>query len=431
MYIVHRRPHLKKPDLRRLPALAAALLLAVGTGAVCLTMANEPPLLPTTAQPGTVAARGAAGSAAKEAVKVEGLSANPPGVSAKAAILLEASSGKILMEKNAYERLPMASTTKIMTSLLLAERGNLEETLVTTRQMVTVEGSSMGLQAGDTVSYHDLLYGMLLASGNDAANTTAIALGGSLTGFAQMMNDKAAELGLTSTHFVTPSGLDDPEHYTTACDLARLAAYAMENPDFKAAASSKSATLCYGNPPYKRTLSNHNKLLARYEGTIGVKTGFTKKSGRCLVSSAERDGARLIAVTLNAPDDWNDHENLFNFGFSQLENAELDVSLPVDSLQVAGGSADRVALQVIPQSLSLLKGEAARLERKIYLPAFLYTPVEAGQTVGRIEYYLDGERVATAEILAAGQVAPLPEDPQGQREKLFYWLFQLLGRSVR
>lgn len=419
MYIAHHKTRRKKPALRKLPALLAALLLAVGTGAVCLSMASEPPLLPTAAQPGTAA------------VETDGPAADPPGVSAKAAVLIEASSGKILMEKNAYERLPMASTTKIMTALLLAERGNLDETLVTTREMVTVEGSSMGLRAGDTVSYHDLLYGMLLASGNDAANTTAIALGGSLSGFAQMMNDKAADLGLTSTHFVTPSGLDDPDHYTTAYDLARLAAYAMENPDFKAAASSKTATLCYGNPPYKRTLANHNKLLSRYEGTIGVKTGFTKKSGRCLVSSAEREGARLVAVTLNAPDDWNDHENLFNFGFSQLENVELDVSLPIDSLQVAGGNADRVKLQVIPQSLSLFKGEAERLERRIFLPAFLYSPVEAGQTVGRIDYFLDGKTVASAEILAAGQVSPLPVDPDGQREELFYWFFRLLGRSVR
>lgn len=418
MYVTRNKGRRKKSPLRKLPALLAALLLAVGTGAVCLSMASEPPLLSTAALPEATAA------------ETDAPTTEPPGVSAKAAILIETSSGKILMEKNAYERLPMASTTKIMTALLLAERGSLDETLVTTREMVTVEGSSMGLRAGDTVSYHDLLYGMLLASGNDAANTTAIALGGSLTGFARMMNDKAAELGLTSTHFVTPSGLDDPDHYTTAYDLARLAAYAMENPDFKAAASSKTATLCYGNPPYKRTLANHNKLLSRYEGAIGVKTGFTKKSGRCLVSGAERDGARLIAVTLNAPDDWNDHENLFNFGFSQLENVELDVSLPIDSIPVAGGSADRVKLQVIPQSLSLLKGEAQRLERRIYLPAFLYSPVEAGQTVGRIDYLLDSKTVASAEILAAGQVSPMPADPDGQREELFYWFFRLLGKSV-
>ena len=410
------KPHRKKSLLSRLPAVLAAGLMICGGCLVCFSSSADIP---------------APEAAPTAAMQTDAPAASPPSVSAKAAILLDTATGKILMEKNAYDRLPMASTTKIMTSLLLAERGNLDETLVTTREMVTVEGSSMGLRAGDTVSYHDLLYGMLLASGNDAANTTAIALGGSLTGFAQMMNDKAAELGLTSTHFVTPSGLDDEAHYTTAYDLARLAAYAMQNPDFRAAASSKTATLCYGNPPYKRSLANHNKLLSRCEGAVGVKTGFTKKAGRCLVSCAERDGASLVAVTLNAPDDWNDHEALYNFGFSQLENTELDISLPVDSLPVTGGDADRVKLQVFPQTISLFKGEAAQLERKIYLPSFLYSPVEAGQAVGRIDYLLNGEKVASAEIRAAGQVAPLPADPADRKEEILYWFGRLLGSAVR
>ena len=414
-----RNKHRGRPLLSRLPALLAACLMTIGGTAAGLSAIGALPGEPTVTA-----------AAPKKAVLAEGTAAAAPSVSAKSAILIHADSGQILLEKNAYDRLPMASTTKIMTALLLAERGNLEETLVTTREMVTVEGSSMGLRAGDTVSYHDLLYGMLLASGNDAANTTAIALGGSLQGFADLMNQKAAALGLTSTHFVTPSGLDDPEHYTTAYDLARLAAYAMENEDFKNAASSKTATLCYGNPPYKRTLSNHNKLLSRCEGVIGVKTGFTKKSGRCLVSCAEREGGRLIAVTLNAPDDWNDHEAMYDYGFSLLETVELDTSLPTDSLPVVGGDADRVSLQVFPQSLCLLKGEAQKIQRQIYLPEFLYTPVEAGQVVGRIEYTLDGEKLAEAQIRAAGQVSPLPVDPAHQREEVLYWFRRLIGWSI-
>ena len=409
-----------QPLLSRLPALLAAGIMVLGGTAAGLFLLADP-----------TDGQAVETTAPQKAAITETAAASAPSVSARAAILIDAATGKILFEKNAYERLPMASTTKIMTSLLLAERGNLEETLVTTKQMVTVEGSSMGLRAGDTVSYHDLLYGMLLASGNDAANTTAIALGGSLQGFADMMNQKAAELSLTSTHFVTPSGLDDPEHYTTAYDLARLAAYAMENEDFKAAASSKTATLCYGNPPYKRTLSNHNKLLSRCEGVIGVKTGFTKKSGRCLVSCAEREGGRLVAVTLNAPDDWNDHEAMYDYGFSLVETVELDTSLPVDSLPVVGGTADRVALRVFSQSASLIKGEAQRIQRQIFLHPFLYTPVEAGQVVGRIEYTLDGESIAQAEIRAAGQVDTLPPDPSDQREEILYWFRQMIGASVR
>ena len=223
--------------------------------------------------------------------------------SAKAAAVINGDTGEALYAQNADMRLPMASTTKIMTSLLLCEHGNLRNEITVTADMLRVEGSSMGLLPGDTVTLHDLLYGMLLASGNDAANVTAIAISGSVTAFAELMNKRAAELGLKNTHFVTPSGLDAEEHYTTARELALLAAFALKNEEFAKAAASKTATLCYGNPPYKRTISNHNKLLKLYDGAIGVKTGFTKKSGRCLVSAARRDGKLAVAVTLCDPDD--------------------------------------------------------------------------------------------------------------------------------
>ena len=195
--------------------------------------------------------------------------------SAKAAIVINGITGEVIYEHNANERLPMASTTKIMTALILAEQEDLSKEISCTKEMVTVEGSSMGLLVGDRVTYHDLLYGMLLASGNDAANTTAISIGGSVQKFADIMNEKAKELNLNNTHFVTPSGLDAEGHFTTAHDLALLAAYALKNEEFKKAASSYTARLCYGNPPYQRTLTNHNKLLKSYNGLVGVKTGFT------------------------------------------------------------------------------------------------------------------------------------------------------------
>ena len=182
-------------------------------------------------------------------------------VSAKSAIVMCMDTNEVLLEKSAMLKLPMASTTKIMTALILAEQPDLSKTVKVTKQMVTVEGSSMGLLEGDAVSYRDLLYGMLLASGNDAANTTAYVIGGSIKGFAKIMNQKAAELGLKNTSFVTPSGLDDENHYTTAYDLALLASAALKNKVFREACSSKIATLYYGNPPYRRTLTNHNKLL--------------------------------------------------------------------------------------------------------------------------------------------------------------------------
>ena len=246
------------------------------------------------------------------------ISVSAVSTSAKAAILINGDTGEVIFGQNENEQLPMASTTKIMTALLLCEHGDFEKEITVTAEMLRVEGSSMGLLAGDRVTLHDLLYGMLLASGNDAANVTAYILGGTVDGFVKMMNRKAIKLGLENTHFETPSGLDGDNHYTTARDLAALARYAMQNEEFAKAAASKTAALSYGNPPYKRTLSNHNKLLKTFDGAIGVKTGFTKKSGRCLVSAARRNGKYVIAVTLNDPDDWSDHQALLEYGLEKL-----------------------------------------------------------------------------------------------------------------
>ena len=319
--------------------------------------------------------------------------------SAKGAVLINGHTGEIIWQQNADTALSMASTTKIMTALLLAEQNTPDKTLVTTKEMVTVEGSSMGLLPGDTVSYRDLLYGMLLASGNDAANTTAIALAGSCEKFADLMNKKAAEIGLKNTHFVTPSGLDSAEHYSTAYDMAMLARYALQNKDFKAACSSMYATLCYGNPPYNRTLKNHNKLLASYEGLIGVKTGYTKKSGRCLVTAAERGSAYLIAVTLCDPNDWIDHKNMLDYGFSVL--SENTLGAENTSLPVVGSYKDSIALKSQPLTLSLTQDEWKKLKAEIFLPRFVYAGVAAGEPIGTKEYSINGRLIASVPISAA------------------------------
>lgn len=244
----------------------------------------------------------------------------PLQVSAKSAILINADDGRILYAKNENERRPMASTTKIMTALITLETAAVNNKVVTiTDKMVRVEGSSMGLRPGDKLSLRALAEGMLLVSGNDAANSAAIAISGSDQAFAVLMNKRAKELNMTNTHFVTPSGLDDENHYTTAKDLAILAAAAMHNPDFAEIASQKVMAVQFVNPDQTRKLKNHNKLLSMYDGCIGVKTGFTKKSGRCLVSSAQRNGVNLIAVTLNDPDDWKDHQKLLDYGFSKID----------------------------------------------------------------------------------------------------------------
>ena len=326
-------------------------------------------------------------------------------VSAKSAIVMCMDTNEVLLEKSAMLKLPMASTTKIMTALILAEQPDLSKTVKVTKQMVTVEGSSMGLLEGDAVSYRDLLYGMLLASGNDAANTTAYVIGGSIKGFAKIMNQKAAELGLKNTSFVTPSGLDDENHYTTAYDLALLASAALKNKVFREACSSKIATLYFGNPPYRRTLTNHNKLLGNYEGLIGVKTGFTKKSGRCLVTAVEREGKRVIVVTLNAPDDWNDHKSLLDYGLSKTEVVEFKNNDLTDVLPVISGDADLVRIKSEEKSFCTALKSANNVTRNIILPKFIYTPVSAGELVGRVEYLLESKIIATSNIYS---VADLP-----------------------
>ena len=325
-------------------------------------------------------------------------------VSAKAAIVIAADTLEVLYEKSANQKLPMASTTKIMTALLLAEQPDLSKTVKTTKQMVTVEGSSMGLLEGDTVSYRDLLYGGLLASGNDATNTTAYVLTGSVQGFAKMMNEKAAELGMKNTSFVTPSGLDDENHYTTAYDLALLTAAALKNSAFRTACSSKSAVLYYGNPPYRRTLTNHNKLLGNYEGIIGVKTGFTKKSGRCLVTAAEGEGKRVIAVTLNDPDDWNDHRKLLDYGLEKTVVTEFKNYDVTDVMPIVCGSADLVRVKCEQAKICTAVGTENEIKRKIILPKFIYAPISAGEKVGEIEYYFKDTLVKTSDIFSVADV---------------------------
>ena len=329
---------------------------------------------------------------------------NDLNISAKAALVMCADTLEVVYEHNAYERLPMASTTKIMTALILAEQPNLEKTVVTTKQMVTVEGSSMGLLEGDTVSYRDLLYGMLLASGNDAANTVAYALGGGPKGFAIIMNNKAKELGLKNTNFVTPSGLDDENHYTTAYDLALLTAHALKNKVFSAACSAKTATLYYGNPPYKRSLTNHNKLLGSYDGTIGVKTGFTKKAGRCLVSAAQKDDKKIIAVTLNAPNDWQDHKTLLDYGFSNTVLFDADVLDIPDTLELITGDADLVRIGVNKVKICTTQTGAKKISKNVILPKFVYGGIGAGESVGRVEYYLGNRLIKTANIYSLADV---------------------------
>lgn len=336
-------------------------------------------------------------------------------VSAKGAVIINGDTGEIIYSKNADNRSPMASTTKIMTGLLLCEYGNFEREVTVTEEMVRVEGSSMGLLAGDRVTLHDLLYGLMLASGNDAANVIAFVLGGSIEGFVVKMNQKARELGLTNTNFVTPSGLDSSEHYTTAYDLAKITQYAMQNEYFAKAVSCEKAVLNYGNPPYKRSLTNHNKMLKYFDGAVGVKTGFTKKSGRCLVSAARRDGKFVIAVTLNDPNDWQDHENMLNYGLSAIKQTEYSPLINSYNIPVIGGEYEYITVDIDSFTVNSLDTED--ITSQVYLPKFLYAPITENQILGTVVYKNKDSLLGKVQIVAKTTVDVL-DTPKTLIEKV-------------
>jgi len=290
-----------------------------------------------------------------------------------------------------------------MTAILTIESGDLDREFTVDTMAIMVEGTTMGLREGDRVSRRDLLYGILLPSGNDAANAAAVSVSGSISAFVKLMNDKAAELGLTNTHFATPSGLDAQGHYTTARELALLTAYAMRNEVFREIVKCQSAEVEFGNPPYRRTLYNSNKMLRRYEGAIGVKTGFTDNARRCLVSAAERDGVTLIAVTLNAGDDWNDHTKMLDYGFTQISAYPLETGC---SAKVAiAGTGRTVGVYADSVTMSLTSEQRTRLERRVLLPRMVYNDVLKDDVLGSIEFILDGKTVRSVPLYADTNVS--------------------------
>ena len=338
--------------------------------------------------------------------------ADPLGISAQAYVLMEADTGKVLLSKNGDEKRPIASTTKIMTTLLCLESGGLDDWFVVDPESIRVEGSSMGLQEGDVVTKRMLCYGMLLPSGNDAANATAVRLAGSIPEFAKLMNARAARIGMTHTCFVTPSGLDAEGHGASARDMGLLARTAMQNPDFRAICSQSRAEVCFGNPPYNRWLKNTNKLLTMYEGVVGVKTGFTDAAGRCLVSFCERDGVSLLCVTLHAKDDWNDHMKLYDYGFAHVVSQPVE---PPDALSVSvvGGTADTVALRTRdPLSVGTDNGDLRQLTVQVQVEPFLYAPVPENARVGNLAYYYEGRHVADVPLYTVDAVAAQEQEPE-------------------
>lgn len=310
-------------------------------------------------------------------------------ISAQSAVVMDAYSTKVLYSKKSREKLPMASTTKLMTCLLACESGRSGDIVTITGEMLEgTEGTLIYLKVGDRISLLDLIKGAMLASGNDAANAIAVYLANSVKEFVKLMNLRAAELGMNSTKFVTPSGLDSGNHHSTAYDMALLAAEAVRNSDLREIASLTVCDITVNSKA--QTIYNHNKLLSADKCFIGLKTGYTKKAGRCLVSAYEYGSSVIVCVTLNAPDDWNDHKKLVSFAKKCYKHIIKKTHI---SVGVVGGSADTVGC--------CYKYDCRAIDNvyiKEYYYPIIYAPLEEDEVIGRAEIYSNGVLLCVEDI---------------------------------
>ena len=313
--------------------------------------------------------------------------------SATAAILVDADSGRVLYEQNADARMLIASTTKIMTALVAIREGNLSDTVKVSKKAAYTEGSSMYLKVGEELTLETLLYGLMLCSGNDAAVAIAEHVGGSEAGFAELMNETAAELGMEHTSFANPNGLDHEDHYSTARDMAVLACAAMNNEILARIVSTRTVTI--GG----RTMTNHNKLLSYMDGCIGLKTGYTQAAGRTLVSCAEQEGQRLVAVTLQDGNDWADHQALYEYGFSTYPSQRLaTLGQQLQEAAVHGGAVSTVPL-IAADTVSWPTAKGERVETRIELEQPLTAPLTAGNRVGQAVFTWKGQEIGRVDLL--------------------------------
>jgi len=328
-------------------------------------------------------------------------------ISARYACVMDMQTGRVLYEKNAYDCHSMASTTKIMTALLALENTKENEVVTVSKNAAGTEGSSIYLSAGEKLKMETLLYGLMLNSGNDAAIAIAEHVGGNVDTFAQMMTDRAHAIGAKNTQFKNPNGLDEEGHYTTAYDLALITRTALLNPRFAEIVATKHKSYPASEGSIARSFSNHNKLLSFYNGCIGVKTGFTKKTGRCLVSAAKRDHATVICVTLNAPNDWNDHKKLLDYGFSVNQSRPLVLKdMVLKTLPVKNGDTKALDLLAAEDFYLSYNGKEglSKIELDYKLPATVPAPVTAGSQIGTLTIRYNGETLCQMDLLAGSDI---------------------------
>jgi len=330
-----------------------------------------------------------------------------PQTTGKAVILIDASSGRVLYGKNVHEHLPQASITKIMTALLVIEKGNLDQKVMICPHSAGTPESSIWLEIGEKLTREHLLYALMLNSANDAAEALAESVAGSEENFVSLMNQRAQQLGMKDTHFLNPHGLNASGHYTSAYDLGLLARKAMNNSTFRRVVSTKTYNIPWANKDYDRLLINHNKLLWRYKNAIGVKTGYTEEAGDCLVGAAQKDNLVLIAVTLNTPAMYQDVERMFDYGIANYhiktikQAKQLLVEVPVEN-----GQADRV--QARPKTdlaMAVTDKEESRLSYALYPQEQVTAPVKINQVVGQCKIFIAGHEVNRINLLACNSVA--------------------------
>lgn len=326
------------------------------------------------------------------------------GTSASACVIIDEASGRVLLRHNAETPLPMASTTKVMTALLALENGSLTDRVTCSRNAFGVPGTSIYLSEGESLTLEEMLYGLMLASGNDAATAIAEHIGGTVDDFCRMMTARAAELGCRNTVFLTPHGLPREGHYTTAHDLALIAREAMTHETFREIVTTQRAKIPWEGRDYARVLNNKNKLLSTYEGATGIKTGYTKKAGRCLVFGAERDGMRVIGVVLNCYDWFDEAARLMDAAFARYEamtlmtEGEMLRAIPV----ATSDGCDVQAVLASDLTGVIRKGSMPGIE--IDLPDALDAPVAAGDVLGQVRMVVSGETVASADLVASASV---------------------------
>lgn len=338
-------------------------------------------------------------------------------VSARSAALYEPETKNFIYTKNANDRLGMASTTKIMTALIALEELDLNEDIAIDSRAVGIEGSSIYLKHGEIMNALDLIYALLLQSANDAALALAYRIADGIEEFSNLMNQKARELGLTDTHFTNPHGLDDKAHYTTAHDLALISAEAMQNDIFREITSTYKREV--ESSDSKRILVNHNKMLKTYDGCIGVKTGYTTRSGRCLVSAADREGLTVIAVTIDAPDDWRDHTKMLDFAYSLLEKrtlartGEFYYKIPVLS-----GEKDSVAVKNTDELRLIIPKSEDDIQPHVKLSRYFSAPIAEGDILGEVIFTINGEQIASLPLYAEEAIKRL------EKKKGFFSIFK-------